>query len=348
MKAPDRKAAAPLPDARRAVFVAVVLPSWLLILLLTLAFAAGLRVPEPVQYLPFAASLVLFGLPHGALDHLVPSRLAGRTPDARSVLGVVLLYVALACPCLALWFVAPSLAFTSFVCLTAYHWGAGDLHALLFFGPPALAQTGPLARALLLAGRGCIPMVVPLAFFPVEYLGVARDAAGLFGSDATALIGLLEPYVRLTLPAVLAALVALSLLSAAWDLGPERRSLLPLIGETLLLFAFFAVVPPVLAVGLYFTLWHAPRHVARLILLDTAAPQPGSWPQALGRFARDAAPMSGLALLVLVGLFYLVGPSGLEGAGSLLALYLVLVSALTLPHAVVVTYMDWRQGVWGR
>jgi beta-carotene 15,15'-dioxygenase len=340
----------PPADARRAVVGAVIQPSRLLVLVLTLALAAGLSVPAPIQYLPFAASLVLFGLPHGALDHLVPSRLAGRSPDARSVLGVVLLYAVLAGPYAALWFTAPLAAFAAFVCVTAYHWGAGDLHALISFGPAALARTGPATRALLLAGRGCIPMLVPLVFFPDAYRMVAADTIRLFGSDPTVLRVFFEPDTRSALLVGVGTLVALSLLLVWRDLDGEWRSLLPVLGETALLFAFFAVVPPILAVGVYFTLWHAPRHVARLILIDTApssAARGGYGPRALARFGRDAAPLTALALVLLAGL-YVAAPAGSPDAGSLLGVYLVLISALTLPHAVVVSYMDLRQGFWGR
>lgn len=338
------------PGTYPAVRGAVVWPSLAVVLLLTVAFAAGLRVPGWVQYLPFAASLVLFGLPHGAVDHLVPSRLAGRDAGGRGVLAVVLLYLVLSGLCLALWFVAPAAAFVLFVCVTVFHWGAGDLHALLFFGPDGLSGMGRASRALLLILRGALPMLIPLLFFPDAYRGVATAAADLFGADATALSGAFSPAFRLAAGAALAAVAGLFLFSAVSDLAGERKALLPVALETLLLFAFFVVVPPVLAVGLYFTLWHAPRHVARLVLLDPAgarylrAGRPG---RALARFAGDAAPLTVLALALLVGL-YLAVPRATGDPGSLLALYLVLVSMLTLPHASLVTYMDGRQGVWKR
>ena len=342
-KASDR---GPYPAVRDAV----VWPSRTVVVLLTLAFAAGLRVPGWVQYLPFAASLVFFGLPHGAVDHLVPSRLAGRDADGRSVLAVVLLYLVLSGLCLALWFTAPIAAFVLFVCVTVFHWGAGELHALLFFGPDGLSGMGRASRALLLVLRGGLPMLVPLLFFPDAYRGVATAAAGLFGADATALSGVFSPAFRLAVGGALAVVALLFVLRAARDLAGGRRALLPVAFETLLLFAFFAVVPPVLAVGLYFTLWHAPRHVARLVLLDPTgarhlrAGRPG---RALARFARDAAPLTVLALAFLAGL-YLAVPRATEAPGPLLAVYLVLVSALTLPHASLVMYMDGRQGVWER
>ncbi len=346
-KAPDRR---PDAETRQTVRGAVVWPSRAVVLLLTVAFAAALGVPGWAQYLPFAASLVLFGLPHGAVDHLAPSRLAGKDADARSVLAVVLLYLALSGLCLALWFAAPAAAFVLFVCVTVFHWGAGDLHALLFFGPEGLSGMGRASRALLLLVRGGLPMLVPLLFFPDAYRGVATAAAGLFGADAAALSGAFSPAFRLAAGAGLAAVAAVFFVHAAGDLNGERRALLPVAFETTLLFAFFAVVPPVLAVGLYFTLWHAPRHVARLVLLDPAGARylgAGRPLRALARFAREAAPLTVLAIALLAGLLLAV-PRPAGDPGSLLALYLVLVSALTLPHASLVAYMDARQGVWGR
>ena len=338
------------PDSLPTVRAAVVWPSRIVVLLLTVAFATGLAVPGWAQYLPFAASLVLLGLPHGAIDHLVPARLSGRDADLRGVLAVVLLYLALSGLCLALWFVAPAAAFVLFVCVTVFHWGAGDLHALLFFGPEELEGTDPASRALLLVLRGCLPMLVPLLFFPDAYLGVASAAAGLFGADAEALSWAFSPAFRLVVGAALAAVGALFSLRVAGDLTGRRGALLPVALETVLLFAFFAVVPPVLAVGLYFTLWHAPRHVARLVLLDPAGSRylgAGRPVRALVRFAAEAAPLTVLALALLVALYVAV-PRAVGDPGSLLALYLVLVSALTLPHAVIVALMDSRQGVWRR
>ncbi len=312
---------------------AVIRPSRVLVLAATLAFALGLRAPEPVQYLPFAVSLLLLGLPHGAIDHLVPARLSGLSPNARGVLGVGLLYLALSGLCLALWFAAPAAAFALFIAVTIFHWGAGDLHALIFFGPKTFCRLGRGTRALLLLSRGGIPMLVPLLTFPDVYRAVAADATGLFGAGFGA--AAFSPAFRFAVGLALTGVVLAALFLAAGDLG-GRGPLLSLASETLLLVVFFAVVPPVLAVGLYFTLWHAPRHVARLVLLDGTSAAGLRLGPVLGRFARDAAPLTAVALGLLVALFFAVDVRSGD-AGSLLALYLVLVSALTLPHAVVVT-----------
>ena len=312
-------------------------------LLVTLAFASGLRVPEIVQYLPFAASLLLFGLPHGAIDHLVPDRLAGRPVSLRGMLGVGLLYLVLSGLCLAAWFTVPVAAFALFVAVTVFHWGAGDLHALLFFGPGEFLRTTRLTRISLLLARGGIPMLVPLLAFPDAYRAVAVATAGLFDGDQGP-VAAFSPTFRLVVGLALAGIVLVSLLSAARDLSGSRGAVFPLAAETLLLTLFFAVVPPVFAVGLYFALWHAPRHIARLTLLDKASP-PGARRSALARFARDAVPMTAIALALLAGLYFAV-PASAANPASLLALYLVLVSALTVPHAALVAFMDRRQGLW--
>ncbi len=95
-------------------------------------------------------------------------------------------------------------------------------------------------------------------------------------------------------------------------------------GETLLLALYFTVVPPLLAIRLYFCVWHAPRHIARLVLLDRQA-IPGTEQRslrlAITRFARDAAPTT-LAAPVLLGGLYLVVPNRPDSLPALVALYL--------------------------
>ena len=130
--------------------------------------------------------------------------------------------------------------------------------------------------------------------------------------------------------------------------GAPRGPLLVDAGEVALLWVYFAVVPPILAVGVYFCLWHALRHVARLLLSAEDAARElamGETTAALGRFARDAAPLTAVSLAVFAGLWLAVPNAPGDRAGYL-GLYLVGIAVLTLPHVAVVTWMDLRQGVW--
>lgn len=343
------------PGARRTVRAFLLWPSWLLFVALILLFATVLTIPPWVEYAPFVLSLALFGLPHGAVDHLAVPRLLGREPWPWPVLLVGLLYLALAGLYLALWLVAPVAAFVLFIALTWFHWGGGDLHALVAFVPDGTGYpSGWAQRALTLFVRGGLPMLVPLLAFPETYRAVAESIVGLFApGSGDVLSWAFEPSFRL-LAGVAFALFAVVTLASGYGCAKANgacRAWWTDAAETALLAAYFALVPPVLAVGLYFCLWHAPRHVARLALLyekSATALTAGRIVPVLVRFGWDAAPLTIAALLLLLGLYLVAPGTGSSGPSDLLALYLVLISALTLPHVVVVSFMDVSQGLWRR
>jgi Brp/Blh family beta-carotene 15,15'-monooxygenase len=345
------------PGAHRAIRCRVLWPSWLLTAALTLLFASGLTVPSWAEYLPFALSLVLFGLPHGAVDHLAVPRLLGWRPWPWSALAVGLLYLFLGGAYLYLWFATPVAAFATFIALTWLHWGGGDLHALTAFVSNGGAYPVERARRVLaLILRGGLPMLIPLLAFPETYRAVAESAVTLFAPASSGVLSwAFEPSFRLIAGAAF-ALLAVATLASGYRSAKRSESRVAWwidVAEMALLAAYFALVPPVLAVGLYFCLWHAPRHVARLILLDeksAGALDAGLMSPSLIRFARDAAPLTIAALVFLLGLYLVAPGTGSQGLSpaSLLAVYLVLISVLTLPHVVVVSFMDFRQGLWQR
>lgn len=325
---------------RRALVRFAVRPAWAALALAAVPFAVGVHVPRALRYLPFVASFVAFGLPHGAADHLAVARLGGSRPFA----AVGAAYLVGGAAYLAAWRLAPAAAFAGFVLLTVYHWGQGDCYLLVSVGDHLRTRT---QRALAVAVRGGIPMVVPLVAFPEVYRSVARATVGLFDSAAAdALAVAFRPGVRLGVGAGLAALSALALaLGYARGRGFGDPGWRVDAVETGLLWAYFLVVPPVVAVGLYFCLWHSVRHVARLLMVeDASALADGRVGHALAGFARDALPNTVGAVVVLAGLAVLAPPDA--ALPSLLGLYLVLLAVLTLPHALVVSWMDLREGVW--
>jgi beta-carotene 15,15'-dioxygenase len=350
--APARTIRPPL-GARYTIRRWVLWPSWLLIAAVALLFTAGFTVPRWAEYLPFFLSLVVFGLPHGAVDHLAAGRLSRRKTWPWSVLAVGALYLFLGVLYLALWFAAPAVAFALFIAVTWFHWGQGDLHALVAFtSGEAGYPPGRTRRASTLLVRGGLPMLVPLLAFPETYRAVAKSTIGLFvpdGSDGLSW-AFYAPSFRLLVGAAF-ALFALGVLASNYASAKKRCALGAWkvdVMETALLTLYFSFVPPVLAVGIYFCLWHAPRHVARLVLLDegsAGALEAGRVAPALVRFAQDAAPLTGAALVLLLGL-YLVAPGAGIAPLAFLSLYLVVLSVLTLPHVAVVSWMDLCQGLW--
>lgn len=334
--------------ARETLRAVAVRPARAVHAALAVPFLLGLSVPLVYQYVPLAASVALFGLPHGAVDHLAPERARGETPTGRGALLVGGLYALLGGAYLALWYLAPVASFVLFVAVTWVHWGQGDVYALVAVeGVGHLRTRGQ--RALAAAVRGGLPMLVPLLAHPDRYREVAALLVGRFGVTAADLAPLFDPGTRLLLGTGFAALTLLAL-----GLGAVRGGGLADPGwrvdalETGLLWAYFLAVPPVLAVGVYFCLWHSVRHVARLALVDPRAARAlgrRAWRPALARFARDAAPLTALSL-ALLGAFYLLVPVRPTDLPSTVGLYLVLIAVLTLPHAVVVSLMDRAEGLW--
>ncbi|QLH76092.1 Brp/Blh family beta-carotene 15,15'-dioxygenase [Halosimplex rubrum] len=334
-----------VPPAARAPLraLAVWIP-WIPVAAATLAFAGGLSVPPTWRYAPLVVSVVAFGLPHGAVDWAaLPRAATGRlAPRWLAVVGVVYLLGGGAYA--VAWFTVPLAAAVAFLALTWFHWGQGEIHPLR-----ELLDADHLdarwRRALTLAVRGALPMGVPLLAFPDRYRAVLTSFVAPFGGSVPA-----WPFTtdaRLALGAALAALT-LATLAVGYRAAGHRRGWAVDAGETLLLWAYFLVVPPVFAVGLYFCCWHAPRHVARVLTLDdraVAALEGGRLAPALGRFAREAA-LPTLVALVGCGALWWAAPAPEPTLAGATGVYLVAIAVLTLPHVVVVTWLDRIAGYW--
>ena len=295
--------------------------------------------PGPaIRYGPLIASLVLLGLPHGAVDHLVPARLAATSPPlSMAIVGLV--YAGLGGLYLGLWLVAPLPAALLFIAITWFHWGQGDVHALVAF-----VEARPLksrARRIgTLVVRGGLPMLVPLVAFPERYRAVIEAWLALFVGEANLAWALTEE-LRAMLGGGLLLITVATLASGYHATGPTRGWRVDA-GETVLLWAYFLVVPPLVAIGVYFTVWHSLRHIFRLAALDEPGASTGT---RFKRFAADATPLTLLAIAVLAG-FWVVVPITPTSVPGLVALYLVFIAVLTLPHVAVVSWMDARGGLW--
>ena len=302
--------------------------------------------PPAVLLLPWTLSAVVLGLPHGAADPVVPFRMGGAALRAGPLAAFCLAYLAVGALYLGVWAALPTAAALGFLALTWAHWGQGDLYALRALGwDRHLGGRAHLALALVV--RGALPMAVPFVAFPEVYAEVVGAMAATFRPDRAeaaraAVLGVSRP-------ALAFALVALFAVYAAWGAAvarragwggarrtPAWRTFALDLGEVAALAVFFAVVPPVWAVGVYFCLWHALRHLARLGPLVAGG--------SAGRLALVAAPAT-VGALALIGALA-VGAGRLDRPLAELGVYLVGIAALTVPHVLVVAWMDARQGVW--
>ena len=308
--------------------------------LILLTAAAGVLLDPPIQYAPLLATVLVLGVPHGAVDYLVPARL-GDVSLAASVGLVGGAYLLLGGGYALLWFAAPVVAAGLFVALTWVHWGQGDVHTLSTV-LDAEHLEHPATRAGTLLVRGGLPMAVPLFAFPERYLTVVEAWVDPFGGEVT-VEWLLAPGARLVCGVAFGAL-AVAVLVAGYRRAGATPAWRVDAAETALLAVVFATVPPVVAVGAYFAVWHSLRHVGRVVALDGGATTTTG---GLARFVRQAAPPTALAALLFVAFGRLI-PARPPTPPAVAGLALVFVAILTLPHVAVVTWMDHRAGVWAR
>jgi Brp/Blh family beta-carotene 15,15'-monooxygenase len=318
-------------------------PAWTICALFvvgaTVGRLLGVTVSPTLRYLPLAASVVLFGLPHGAVDYLVPARMDDDRSLPSSMVVVGVLYAAVGGAYAALWLLEPLVAAAAFIAITWFHWGQGDVHALVVFVDADHLDSTRL-RAATGFVRGGLPMFVPLLAFPDRYRTVVDAWVGLFGSDLST-AWLFAETTRLVGGSVFLA-VTVGVLLVGYRRGSGRSWRVDA-GETALLWLFFLTVPPLVAIGVYFCVWHALRHVIRVVAVDGASAVDTR--KRLVRFVRDVAPLTALALVFLVG-FAVFVPVTPTSPASVAAVYLVFIAVLTLPHVAVVTWMDRREGVW--
>jgi Brp/Blh family beta-carotene 15,15'-monooxygenase len=230
--------------------------------------------------------------------------------------------------------------FAGFLVVAALHWGSGDgWYARVVHGRPPFS--GRVDAALFVAARGALPVALPALAHPAE---LARGADAVLAAVGAGPLPLLAEPVRAAGLAAVGLLVGAAALSAARSLRDRPRAALLDLGELAALTAFFVVTPAVLAVGTYLLAWHAPRHVARLIATDPVQAALSPW-RGLVAWGREAAPLTAASLAGL-GLLAATAWQVPAAADAVAGAALALIAALTLPHAVVVAWMDREQAVW--
>ncbi|WP_141849893.1 beta-carotene 15,15'-dioxygenase, Brp/Blh family [Lapillicoccus jejuensis] len=334
----------------------------------------------------------LLGLPHGAVDHLVPfwtatpgklgnnppadaatatvtasvpldrrdGRRSGGSPPWRTLLRRTLLprtwscwmphvllglllagYLAVA---VTTWWglrEVGSLLLPILLVLSVLHFGLGDVMA-----GAAADGAGPRGRhgrcsgwrrrfataaALVVVmcdvvSHGAFVVTGPLLFWPVQ-----ADPA----------LTTIAPHLTPPRPSTREAFFIAALCATAVStlIAARRRRWLAAL-EAPLLGALFAVAPPMVAFGVYFGAWHGLRHTARMIAVDPANGRDlaaGRLVQPIIRFVRQATLPSLVALTMIV-IVYVIAYQHQGLVGPVVAGLL----ALTVPHLIIVAWMDIR------
>ncbi len=322
--------------------------SWTIPTYVGLAAMATLALLAPglvdrLQWVPLLLSLPLLGMAHGAVDHHVPGRLLRRPLARRELALLIAAYSVVSIVMMALWWIAPLLALGLFLLVAILHWGDGDL----WFCEAVNGRSAPRSASSLatfVLARGLLPIGVPILVHASTALPAFDSLLVLFGREEPLAIGATERLVGLV--AVGVVVLAAIGLSVRDNAGRPRRVLLTDVGELLLLLVFFTLTPPVFAVGVYFLLWHSPRHILRLMASEPtqrALLDAGRNVAALIAFHREALLFT---IVPLIGVVLIGVALAATGASQIAVISLAAIAALTYPHAAIVAWMDHRQGVW--
>jgi len=265
-----------------------------------LGLVVSARLPHEASWLVALTAVIVFGVPHGALDGAVAAPLL-RPRYGRAWFGVFAVpYLGLSALILLAWQITPLATLAAFLAVSVLHFGQED------------AGPGRPIEALV---RGGLPIALPALLRPEETVGIFSVVARV-------------PMSQLPTWWSAAAWFWLAL-TAAWLLTGRPRRVV--VAEMIVLTAAFVALPPLTAFALYFVGLHAPRHMVALVRDPLKAPDIDT----MQRAVCASLPVFALTLMLGVGLwpFYAAGSSG--ASANLLTVTLQMLSALTVPHLIL-------------
>lgn len=296
---------------------------------LLLGCAIGIIAPEITKRFaawPFVLALPIFGMPHGAADWVVKTRLAGEKIFMRQLAGFAdYLGLMLACSLFLVW--QPGVFALFFLGLTIFHFGMADATAL------RIDADGSFVRWLFVLGRGLLLLATVFAISPEAAWAPFAQIADAFAwkHETMWMPDLLHLQKLSWLGVIAGAGFAVVGAIARWRCGRARKACFDLIEHALVaMLAVFA--DPLFAVGMFFLGVHAYRHTRRLActrVVIEPPPAPASFVRRLVRVHGISLPLMVPTVLCLIPICWLLGPFN---AHTLAVAGIVFYMITTLPH----------------
>jgi Brp/Blh family beta-carotene 15,15'-monooxygenase len=275
-------------------------------------------VPLGLQLTVLALAVIVFGLPHGALDlALVRGAAQGSWLALAGAIGV---YLVVSAAVLAVWIVFPVAALLGFLAIAVIHFGLGDTED----------RHGP-QRAVEVMARGGFAGIAPLVFHPQT----TRDLFALLVGPTSS--GHLDAALAvITAPATWLWITCL-IVAVLWRSLQRAPGWLPAVAELLLTTAIFAAFHPLAAFLLYFCFVHSVRHIADL----GAARFPDSAPRARRWLLLESLPFT-LATVVFGAIAWFAFARAINFDEAMMRVIFWGLSALTMPHMILTAWWHGR------
>ncbi|WP_425390550.1 Brp/Blh family beta-carotene 15,15'-dioxygenase [Ekhidna sp.] len=248
--------------------------------------------------------ILLFGIPHGAVDH----RIHLSTSKDTSVLKYILRYVLIAAGYILWWLLDPTKALFIFILLSAYHFGQELLE------DNKIKNSDVWMRMI----WGLMILVAPMIYHIESISGylnvVTQGELPDFG------------FWRYIVPSAI-ILFAIGSILLFKRRGIEKKSIHQLSAFLGFIIIIHVLLPFVLAFTLYFVLFHslnAFKHQYKWLKSKKSNYD-------ISRFAGDLVGFSLLAILGILSLLWFLKP---ESQTTLITYFFILISLITLPHAI--------------
>ncbi len=304
-------------------------------------YAAGTEPTLRTQMLVYLVGMVALNLPHGGYEHFTNLRRRGVPFGAR----YVALYVGFVAGFIGLFVVAPLPALALAFGTAVAKGGHGDLRVMDALVGSDHLRTRP-QRALAAFVRGGAVMILPLVFWTDTFYAFTGYMLTVFDGRLVGPAAAAPETVATAAGAAYGVALVAHLLGGLAT-GGVCGSWLRDVGETGLLVAFFAFVPVVVAIGLYFPLWYSLRQSARSIVVERETPARGDGLSVV--VAWGVLVVGALATALVAATLWSVAPNPLAGGALLpgiVAFYTIFVCVIALPHVVVGEWLDIDRGIW--
>ncbi|ERG91203.1 MAG: beta-carotene 15,15''-monooxygenase, Brp/Blh family [Haloquadratum walsbyi J07HQW1] len=322
-----------------------------LIVLFVAVRLAGITVTLQTQAAIYLLGMVALNLPHGGYEHFSNLRRRAMRFRGKYIIGYLLMATAF----MGIFILTPVIGLAIAIAIAVAKGGGGDLYALQITAGTDHIQSRA-HRLLAVAARGGAVMAVPIVAFPETFHAFSSLMIGMV--DPGGLTGIARYFdVTRIIIGIGYAITVIGHLGVGYRHRPVDGSgwIVDAV-ETILLIGYFAVVPVVVAVGLYFPLWYSIRQVVREITVETTTARGsdllGGTHASVGTVALRAwgILIAGALTTAIVAVgFWWVIPNPVPGESislGLVAFWSVFISVIALPHVLIGNVLDYQRGIW--
>ena len=277
-------------------------------------------IPEDIQWFFFGSVLLLFGIPHGALDHLVNQKLKESGQSTYSPWRFHLQYLTIMAVYMVLWKVFPVLSFVLFLAISTFHFGETDLSM----------PSGSFQSLFLQVLYGTLLLLI--------FLFVYKDNARVFESETKSFSAFIHSGLSwmqhsFFIWIAMFLFFAFTLFYLFYMPG-QWQSLFMIAGRLLFVYISSVYLPFPVSFAIYFGLWHSLLSLSNIkTFMSDGERVEISWLQLL----RKAAPLALVSIAGLIALAFIF-VQFYHTKFYMLSLF-VGVSVLTLPHQHIMSNM---------